>query len=493
MALCLFATLAFPIWQAWKTGGYVYYLNGLDEYTYLQYDYSRAVQGIARPGQFLVTLGHGLGLSGGWLDVVFDLVTFLAFPLLVRAVFRRLGWETSRANAAAAGMLLWPMLATTANPLMTALRNWVAGSGALYWFNVPELYTPALARSPEPQFTLLLLACIVWVALRWRSFWPVYVVVPFTYPFVAIPTAFVTLACHLHARWPWARFRVVGPLLLPYVALSVAMWIYNGVLTPPKTRDLLIASHLPLISFTSLVALPLVAAFWKGLELRWRFFSLALALAPLVASNTQVICGFMLQPNNYEQYAGVFILALVLVLGLAERARLRHLALVLGALVFLRSSYVTFRVNQVNQDVLPLTPALLDAMRTDPAHTVVDSVFESSLLALVLPREGLMPLSFQPTYVTLADRYIDQYRCLKQRVNAERPGDPHFTEAFQLLDMAYKYGSQDFPFANLGRRRTLKVLQDVCAEACKTPDAAPLRYFSIKRTGVNSARSGADK
>ena len=71
------------------------------------------------------------------------------------------------------------------------------------------------------------------------------------------------------------------------------------------------------------------------------------------------------------------------------------------------------------------------------------------------------------------------YRCLKQRVLAERPGDAALQTTFRLLDVGYRYGSQEFIFASLGRKKVLQELHDVRPEACEHPDAAPLHYFHV--------------
>lgn len=470
-------TLAYPLYQAVSTGGYVYYLNGLDEATYLQYDYSQVVQGLTRSGQYLVTAGHRLGLSGGWMNLLFDATALLAFPLLMLAIFRQFGWDRQAARSGAIGMLVLPMFVTTANPLMTWLRNWNVDSGALYWLNVPELYTPALTRSPEPQFSVLLLAACTLAALKWRRFWPVYAGLPFMYPFVSVPAAFVALACQLRGRWPSVHFALGGPLIVAFLAVAGLTGLYNALFVPEQTRMFLLASHLPLVSFTSLVALGALAALWRHIDGSLRFPALALALAPLAVSNLQLVSGFIVHPDNYEQYAGCFIVALVGVFGLAAHVRLRQAVLLLGALVYVRSAYVTGRVNLANHARLPMTPALAEALREDPAHTVVDDVKIASLLSLVHPRQGSTALAYEKTYVALADRYAPGYRCLKQRILREWPGDAVFQQAFDVLDTGYRYGSQDFPFVHLGRKREFKVLQNVDPTACDQADSQPLRYF----------------
>ena len=87
---------AFPLHQAVAGEGRLYYSNAFDEAYYLQYDFSLKNQRLSRPGQYLVTLAHEAGLSGGWINLVFDSVFVIAFLFLVRALFKAPGTTTER-------------------------------------------------------------------------------------------------------------------------------------------------------------------------------------------------------------------------------------------------------------------------------------------------------------------------------------------------------------------------------------------------------------
>ena len=73
--------------------GRLYYTNAFDEAYYLQYDFSLKNQRPSRPGQYLVTLAHETGLSGGWINLVFDSLFVTAFLFLVRALFKAAGHD----------------------------------------------------------------------------------------------------------------------------------------------------------------------------------------------------------------------------------------------------------------------------------------------------------------------------------------------------------------------------------------------------------------
>jgi hypothetical protein len=477
IACLIGVTAIFPLYQGVLTGGYLFYENGSDEASYLQYEFSRAVQSVTRPGQYGVSLMHEWGLSGGWINAVWDLGMWLALPVLLHAIWRRVGWTQRQATLGALLVLVLPHAVLHTNPLIKALSDWNGRSGALYWLNMPDVDLSPFMRTPEPQFSLLFLAVGLLLALRWRVHWPVYATLPFMYPFVSIPVGFVALACHLRARWPFARGAAAGPLVAAFLALSAGCWAYYAWLVTGKTRLLVTPSSLPLISFTALVALGLFVALRAHIEVRHRFFALAVALAPLAASNQQLLSGHIPQPSNFERCVGVIAVAIVVTLALKAHARWGLAAGVAGGALFVLSAYHTFRLDQAYMLRLPMTPALVDALKTDSAHVAVKDPFVASRLGMVHPRQAMTALAFERTYVNMADRYIGEYRCIKRQLAAEHPGV--YEGAFGLLDEAYEYGSQKFVMAHIYRKSTFVKLHDAGAAGCRDATHRPLRHFPL--------------
>jgi hypothetical protein len=480
--------MVFPLYQLVKSG-VLYYENGPDEFTYLQYDFSRAAQSATRPGQFLVSLLHELGLSGGWINVLLDGLVLLGFPLLMAMVLRRVGW--SRAQAAMGGLLMvvLPQLVLGSNPLVQWLSEWNVRSGMVYWLNLPAVHFSPLTRSPEPQISLMLLATALLVALRWRAFWLVYVVLPLMYPFVAIPAAFVTLACHLRSRWPFGRLQTTGPLLASFSVVSGVCLLYYAFLVGERTQLLVVPSSLPLFSFTGGIALGLYLALRGWIAQGQRFFALAVALAPWVASNQQLISGHIPQPDSFEQYVGCLAVAAIAALALKERPTLRFACLVVGTICFVQGAYHTFRVNQAYMIRSPMTAEILQALKTDSPHVVVNDPFLASLWGMVYPRQPSTALAFEHTFVIMSDRHAPTYRCLKRQILDEQPGE--FAHAFRLLDEAYAYGSQKYVMAHINRKSTFVELHDVSPAACDDPTPRPLRYFFLLWNPYDPGRSRA--
>lgn len=474
-------TVALPVYLAIQTGGYVFYMNGYDESTYLQYDFSKFTQGPTRPGQYLVTLGHELGLSGGKINAVLDAVMLVAFPLLGRAIFRRLGWKPRDANMGALLLMALPMVAGTANPLIARLHDWNDRSGLVYWLNMPEMFASALVRSPEPQFSLVLLAIGVLAALRLRTPWPVYVAIPFLYPFVALPAAFVALACHLRARWPFPRAANWGPLSVAFVTLSVATTAYYNVMVSENIRRIMIDSHLPLISFTAGLALLAYFALRSWIPETLRFAALAIALAPLASANQQILSGHIPQPNNFEHYFGTFAVATVVLLAITQRPRIAAVALSIGCLLFAQTAYVSFKTGLLQPRMFPLTPELVRLLKEDPGHVVVDEGMLASMLSMVHPKQGSTALGFEKTYAGIAPRYLANYRCIKRQILADHPQNDRLRAQLRWIDDGFEYGSQNVLVSHIGRKATFTKLVDMSVEADCPDGPLRLHYFFIVR------------
>lgn len=481
-ALCLLATIAVPLYQLLVAGGWVYYTNGPDETSYLLFEFSRVTQSLTRPGQYLVTAGHLIGLSGGQLNLLFDGVTWVALPLLVRACLRQAGWTGAQANAGALMVLTIPQLLMLSSPWMAWLDAWNVRSSNLMWLNLPGIPTSPFWRTPEPQVSMIFLASATWMALRWRTFWPIYAVVGFMYPFVAIPTAFVAVACQLHGRWPaaWARLHTLGPLLGAFLAVGGVCSVYYTFLLPASTKLFVIPSHLPMLSVTSMVGMALYAVGRVTVEDRHRFLILALAMAPMAACNQQLISGYLPQPDNFESYAGGLAVGIITALVVRNRPKLQLVSLAAGLLAFGFVAVTTARSEFAHTKNLPLTPELVTALREDAAHVVINHVTIASLMDMVHPRQEATALSFGVTFSGVGDRHVVAYRCIKKQVLAEHPHNQDFKVAFTFLDGAYQYASQDYIKSHLLRKSSFVQLRDVRAKACHDPAKLPLRYFWVR-------------
>ncbi|MDB5095611.1 MAG: hypothetical protein JWM80_32 [Cyanobacteria bacterium RYN_339] len=478
LLLLILSAVAYPLCQAASTGGVIYYANGNDEATYLQYDFARAAASALRPSQLLVVAGHQLGLSGGWVNFLADLVVPAAFVLFGAAAFRQLGWSPARARLSGLAIATVPVLFSAVNPLLKAWSRWCVHTGWSFWWNMVEQPTPALLRTPEPQLSWMLILASVVLALRLRTAWPVLLAAPFAYPFVGVPAAFVALAWELKRRWPLARWPVAGPLFAAYLALGLAATLVYHFLTTPRIRLLVLDTHLPMGSLSSLLALALYMWCRHRLPPGQRFVALAAALAPLAACNVQVLSGHIGMPVNFEQFAGIFSITVVLLLGAANRPRLIPAFVAAGYALLLWSNVGLFRENASLTARLPFDARLARALQEDPRHTAINDVPMSSILNLAYPREATTALAYNQFFPAVADQYWETYLCVRARILREHGDDTAFRQALADLDHCYLLGGQDYVMANLFHKAHFVHLVDLDTPPRPEFDR-PLRYFYV--------------
>src|SRR5688500_12083456 len=92
IAALIVAPNLFAFRQYLATGGYLFYTNAFDEATYLSYDGARLTASLTHLAEYPVLVLHGLGLSGGFANLLFDLVCPVALVILLRNIGRTLGF-----------------------------------------------------------------------------------------------------------------------------------------------------------------------------------------------------------------------------------------------------------------------------------------------------------------------------------------------------------------------------------------------------------------
>lgn len=478
-ALLLVLALNAPaLLQLARTGGPLYYANADGEPLYLAYTVSLATQSLfSRTGQYPVTAMHLAGLSGGWINLLWDLVLPLAFLLLVRQVGRALGLGERRAALLAVLAFLGPALLTASNPAVRALFDWNLAHPTVRWLAVPGGTFLPMVRTPEPQFSLTVLSAGVLVGLRRRSFLPVYACLPFLYPFVAVPAAFVALALHL--RRPW----------LAWAAVAGACALVFALTAGPEAQDLTVATRAPILSFTSLASLGLWAALRPSFREDLRRPALLLALAPLAAENVHLLSGRLAVPVNVEQYAGVECAALILALGL-RRPSAAVAACGVAVLLWMPQPLAEARTVLA----LPVPDArMLEALRTEPERVAVSDRLLVRVLSMVHPRQAVTALDPWQTwrfYVPLGgapeeDRRFERYLDARAEILRDPRRAEEYRALLRVLDAGYAHRQEDSLLYHMGRKERFAVNVDVAAEAARrAPRPARLRFGRIAPGGI---------
>lgn len=475
----------YPINQAIQNSGHIFYVNAYDESSYLQYDFSIASQSIiSRLSQYFVTFAHNVGVSGGWINLSFDIVTLTVCLILVKMILRQLGYTSKQANLSSFVINFLPLLFSGLNPVVNNIFSLNVSSGWLYWITIPQAYFLPTYRSPEPQVSIIILLLGIYFALRLNSFIPLFICIIFLYSFIKIPVFFITLSICLNQRFDGLKNYL--SILISFVFTSSIVGFYlNFFATKNRgASEIMVASHYPLVSFTSSICLLLYVTFHRNIKNHLRYPTLVICLAPLAAVNHQIISGWITAPNGFEQNFGVYCISIIISLIVVENSIYSLIALAISFLMLCFSSNQLFNMNTQANQVLPVDRKLLTALKNDSANVAINDIDLAQRLSMVFPRQHSTALALEKTYPVLADKSFKEYQCVKHRIIKDVKLNSQFDNMFKQLDKAYKYEHEDFVLLHLGRKKSFSVKHDP-TEHFANCIPSNLQYFIVDRDKVN--------
>lgn len=447
----------FPLYQMGTSGGYLFYKNAFDESTYLQYDFSKAGQRISRISQCLVTTAHQVGLSGGWINFLFDIVFFLIFVIFIRKIIIQLKVDIKKANLYTYFCITIPLLFCGINPLIKHIFNINLSTGLISWLTVQEAWFMPLWRTPEPQFSLALMVVCIYFSLIKKSYVPAYLCAPFLYPFIAVPYIFVLIAINLRQKY-LSQKNLFYTLAVSYLVLSISLAIYFRFFVNEQIKEILVASHLPLISFSSVLCLILYFGIdKKRITEQTKDIAVIISLAPLVASNHQIITGWIAQPNNFEQYFGVLCITFMFMIYISKERRIQNATIIISIAFMLSSCVAIFYDNYNLNSKITINKELLFVLKNDSRNILVNDVGVASMLNMVYPKQASTILGYENTFSLMAKNNFHEYVCAKNTINKNKDYKDKFKGVFATLDKAYKYENKDFILSHIGRKKEFKV------------------------------------
>jgi len=475
----------FPIYQWIKTGGYFFYQNAYDEYSYLSYEAASFEMGFSRFSRYLVKWLHELGFSPGYINFIFDLVCPGVIAYFISKIFILLGFDKIKSLLAAVLVMMIPILVGGSNPFYSKMFYSTLSSGWVYWLVMPEAYYPPFYRTPEPQFSYLLMVLAIYHSIKRKTFIPLYFVVPFLYGFLRVPYLFIVFSCHLaeiNKKYNFVRMKYANWLIgfISYALVSMMVGVYYELaLKETLKADFFPTTRLPIFSVTFGICLLI----WKFLPRysKWEssgFYAFVVA-APLVAMNSQIISGFISQPINFEQSFGVVcfsFLATVFILSLREQKWIFPALSIFGILLSVVFSIQIFQVNS-NPVLLEQPPQkLIKALRDDSFNVVFESSTLASTMSMVLPKQSYTALAISQSYGFSASKYFDKYLCFKEKIKQYPGKSEKYKPALMALDKGYKHLHSDFVFIHLNRRDKFNSFFDVHRkpESC---DSKPLFFY----------------
>ena len=460
----------FPLVQLFLTKGYLFYQNAFDEYSYLSYEAASSEMGFLKFSNYLVKWPHEWNLSSGHINFIFDLVCPGLIAFFIFKIILLLEFDRKKSLLAAVLIVMIPVVVGGSNPVYSKIFYSLLESGGTHWWVLPEAFFPPFYRTPEPQFSYLLLVVAIYHAVKRKTFIPLYCVVPFLYGFVRVPCLFVIFSCHLSAineKTGFIRTRYANWLigLISYLLVSIMVGLYyEFALKGTLTAEFLPATRLPILSGTFVVCLLIWWFLPRSSKERNPGFYAFVVAAPLVAVNTQMISGFIAQPINFEQGFGVVcisFLATVFILSL-KFERQKWLLPVMGVFGILLSAVYSIQVFRINSNPTLLeqpSQKLIAALREDSYNVVFEDSALASTMSMVLPRQTYTALAISQSYGFAASNYFDRYLCVKEKIKREAFGK--YKNSLASLDKGYTHLHSDFVFIHLNRRKDFRVFFDV--------------------------------
>lgn len=434
----------FPLWQIIQSS-YVFYTNSLDEASYLQYDYAlfvNLVAGGARGIQWIIPRLHSIGIAGGYINLLFDLI---CFPLTCYLACKRIGYWRGICSI---GLI---SLFTTANPLIEDLSSFIQSNDLIKWVAMPFSSDQILLRTPEPQFTFLLASIHPYLAL------------PFAYPFVGLPALCACIAYPLRKR--------TSAILIGIIFTLACATCARYFLLSPQVSNYGAFSHAPLFSVSAMFALIFFSYIRKQIGTDEKFMLQALIIGLVVSQNQQLLSGFLLQPSNLEQYFGVplcsYLFVRLLEVHLPKRQDLIWNLSICSMVISLVS------INIFNYKLLSsatLDKALISSAISSPRETVDYNVRVATTLNLIAPKQAPTLLSITAAYGALADRYVGEYRFAKAKLMQIQ--DVQLTATLTLLDSVYRFENRDALLNNIKRREDFGAARDVTATAAMVAEVS---------------------
>jgi hypothetical protein len=434
---------AFPIYQKAVLQMPIFYANGVDESSYLQYDYSRYVTeyaGVGRASQHLVNTLHKLGFSGGEINLLLDLSTVTGLLLLLAGVFQRAGCSVAQARLGALFTVVLPLVVSALNPIVGHLFQAIEYSNARYWVVLPPFGEFLALRSPEPQCSLVLALAAITIGQRYKAVLPVVCVLPFLYVFIAVPLAIGVVAWVAQTRFRWPTYGAWG---VGFVGVGGVLYLLS-FLMHEEVRRFTGSGHWPVVPVASAAAY-LLASCIRSVECR-KVIHLG-SVATILAVNVQLIAGWFIQPSNYDQYCGLLLLCGALSVVLVERVSVPMLGF--GAL----AAYCTAAVVLFVDAHRVVSPVLNEraVLESSPRFLAVRSLRLASWMNLVKSRQEPTLLSVTGGYGRLIDRFGEEFRCARNVLKSERELDPELSDAFRTLDAIYGTNNSDYFRNHLGR------------------------------------------
>lgn len=443
LSLIVACLAAFPLYQAFLTGGPIFYTTNVDEASHLSYWYANYVvedSGRQRISSRIVRLLHTWGISGGYINLILDIVCTIIIVVSLCRIYRNLQCSQGQARVASLITFLMTTIFSCFNPLLAGLNQLRLETDIVTWLAMPQNSENMFLRSPEPQmsYTILLTALALVSSARMWSIVGI-VASPLLYPFVRLPVLFVSLA-----YLPGLPFRYVSRAFISFAFISFGTILFVRYFVEQSLLQFFIFSHLPVLPLTGVLALCGLLMLRKHLSAGMLQLSGVLVASMWAVENVQIISGWLVTPVNYEQYWGVLVLSGLTALGVLYRSSRPTVWLRVAMVCFFLHAVSLFRANAAVFHDLGNRQEIVHALRVHSPRVACDNLRLAAYLDLAYPMQPPTALSWTRTLNAKNNDSYAEYSCVKRAVEKLEPATmARFNEVFSALEGGYSRKGSD--------------------------------------------------
>ena len=427
----------------WVSYGKLIYMNGEDEYSYLNYDFAKKTFSATRLSSAIIIFGHNLGFSGSQINLFLDIFSVsalcgIAYVLLKHATPAD---YSKKIVFCLIVLMAFPFVLSTSNPIHARAINFINEHDfSAYYLIANHSLFPAILRSPESQLSIVAISGMLLVSVKYRWGWLSFLAIPFTYFFTGIYFISIVIVYYglsISTRYFGRNDLVTGAIIcaLIYAALSAGV----GVATSLFVSDLqIIDSRAPILGLNvfymiTLLGILLYIYDWRSLSEIHQRIIVSIMIASIMIYNFQIISGSVLQPQHFEIDGAIACSALLCVFILfskprnAARAKNFNIALMAvilaGTLSFGYKSVITNlntvgRINNIIEN-----PDFKRIAATNPENIFInDPGLSSRVSGLVLRQSAPLLSSIEPAFLG-NNNYHERLLSLRRYLQDQHPYD----------------------------------------------------------------------
>lgn len=455
LSLIVASVVAFPLYQVAQTGGPIFYTTNVDEASHLSYWYASYVvedSGRQRASSRLIQFLHGLGISGGYINLLLDVACTITIIVCFCRIYHNLGCSRGQARLASLVTFLLTTVFSRFNPLLAWLNDVRLETDLVRWLSMPQNSENMFLRSPEPQlsFTILLVTMAFASTARMGAIAGI-VISSLLYPFVRMPVLFMSAA-----YLPWQSWGYRARVLISFAGIALATLLFLRFFVEPSLLQFFIFSHLPVLPLTGVIAVCVFWAIRKHAPPHLVRLGGLLVASIWAVENTQIVSGWLVTPVNYEQYWGVLVLSGLTAVAILYRSKNPALWLHIALVCFLVHAVHIFRDNAIVFNELGNRREVLQALRTNSQSVACHNLRLATYLNLAYPMQPPTALSWTRTLnAKNNDNYLE-YSCVKRAIEKLAPPQfSQFNEVFNALEIGYIVKGSDLN-VTMGRQEIVQ-------------------------------------